>query len=71
MARWKNPGHAQSPFFILGRVGKLSEEEIWRAWNSSDREPLIQSVLKSVAAKSSRRTHHRALTLVSVSIFGL
>jgi hypothetical protein len=54
MARWKNLGHAQSPFFILGRVGKLSEEEIWKAWNSSNRESLIQKVLKSVGAKSSR-----------------
>ena len=54
MARWKNLGHAQSPFFILGRVGRLSEEEIWKAWNSSNRESLIQRVLKSVQAKSSR-----------------
>jgi hypothetical protein len=51
MARWKSPGHAQSPFFILGRVGKISEEEIWKAWNSSNRESLIQKVLKSIRTK--------------------
>jgi hypothetical protein len=51
MARWKSPPHAQSAFFILGRVGKLSEEEIWQAWNSSNREALIQKVLKSIGTK--------------------
>lgn len=50
MARWKSLGHAQLPFFILGRVGNLSEEEIWKAWNSSNRESLIERVLKSVGA---------------------
>lgn len=54
MARWKSPMHAQSPFFILGRVGKLSEEEIWQAWNSTNRESLIQRVLKSFGAKRMR-----------------
>jgi hypothetical protein len=52
MARWKSLGHAQAPFVILGRVGKLSEEEIWKAWNSGNRESLIQKVLKSVGAKT-------------------
>ena len=51
MARWKNPGHAQFPFFILGRAGKVSEQEIWKAWDSGNRESLIQRVLKSVGAK--------------------
>ena len=52
MARWKSPGHAQSPFFVLGRVGKISEAEIWKAWNSSNRESVIQRVLKSAGAKT-------------------
>ena len=51
MARWKSLPHAQSPFFILGRVGKLSEKEIWQAWNSGNRESLIQRVLKSIGTK--------------------
>ncbi|HEV2830101.1 MAG TPA: hypothetical protein VGW76_21050 [Pyrinomonadaceae bacterium] len=51
MARWKSLPHAQSPFFILGRVGKLSEAEIWQAWNSGNRESLIQRVLKSIGTK--------------------
>jgi hypothetical protein len=52
MARWKNPGHAQFPFFILGRVGKLSEAELWKAWNNGDRESVIQRVLRSVGPRS-------------------
>ena len=50
MARWKSLMHSQSPFFILGRVGKLSDEEIWQAWNSNNRESLIQKVLNGVRA---------------------
>jgi hypothetical protein len=50
MARWKSLMHSQSPFFILGRVGKLSDEDIWQAWNSNNRESLIQKVLNGVRA---------------------
>ncbi|HEX8846989.1 MAG TPA: hypothetical protein VF791_20265 [Pyrinomonadaceae bacterium] len=45
MSRWKSSGHAQLPFFILGRVGNLSEEEIWKAWMSGNRESVIERVL--------------------------
>jgi hypothetical protein len=45
MARWKSPGHAQFPFFVLGRVGKLPEADLWKAWNSGERESVIQRVL--------------------------
>lgn len=51
MARWKSRGHAWAPFFILGRVGNLSEEEIGKAWESSNRESLIERVLLRVGAK--------------------
>ena len=48
MARWKSQGHAYSSFFILGRVGNLSEEEIKRAWDNNNREALIQTVLRLI-----------------------
>jgi hypothetical protein len=44
MARWKSPGHAQYPFFILGRVGNISEDEIQKAWDEGKREALIKKV---------------------------
>ncbi|MBA2502531.1 MAG: hypothetical protein H0V27_06585 [Pyrinomonadaceae bacterium] len=51
MARWKNPGHALAPFVLLGRVGNLSEEEIWKAWTSGDREALVEIVRKNLKSK--------------------
>lgn len=46
MARWKNPGHAQSAFNILGRIGGFSENEIKELWKAEDRERQIQKVLE-------------------------
>ena len=51
MARWKSPGHAQAPFFILGRVGNLSEGEIQKAWESGNHETLIETILQKVKTK--------------------
>jgi len=51
MARWKSPGHAIAPFFILGRVGNLSEGEIQKAWERGNRETLIKTVLQKVKSK--------------------
>ena len=51
MARWKSPGHALSPFFLLGRIGNLSEEEIQKDWDSGNRETLIEMVLQKVKSK--------------------
>jgi hypothetical protein len=48
MARWKSPGHAVAPFFILGRIGGLSEEEIQKSWDSGNRHLLIETVLKRI-----------------------
>ncbi len=50
MSRWKS-GHAHSPFFLLGRVGNLSESEIQKEWDSGDREALIRTVLRKVKSK--------------------
>ena len=47
MSRWKT-GHAHAPFFLLGRVGDLSEGEIQKQWDSGNREALIETVLRKV-----------------------
>jgi hypothetical protein len=51
MSRWKSPGHASSSFFLLGRVGNLSEDEIQKYWDSGNRETLIETVLERVKSK--------------------
>jgi len=43
MARWKSPGHAYMPFFILGRVARMSEDAIKAAWERKDPEPVIKA----------------------------
>jgi len=50
MSRWKT-GHAFRPFFLLGRVGNLSEAEIQKEWESGNREALIETVLRNVKSK--------------------
>jgi hypothetical protein len=51
MSRWKSKGHAGAAFFILGRVGNLSDDEIQKLWDSGDRQLLIETVLKRVGPK--------------------
>jgi hypothetical protein len=43
MARWKSRGHAAAAFFLLGRVGGLSEEAIRLAWMRDDRDVVIEA----------------------------
>jgi len=50
MARWKSQGHAQPAFFILGRIGGFSDDELWRAWSRGDREPIIRATLERIKA---------------------
>lgn len=47
MARWKSKGHAMPSFFILGRIGGLPENEIFEAWQKSDREAVIKAAIKN------------------------
>lgn len=42
MARWKVPGHALAPFFILARIAGVPDNEIFPAWESGRREEIIQ-----------------------------
>jgi hypothetical protein len=46
MARWKSPGHRNAAFWLLGRVGALSEEEIGAAWERRDAERVITAALQ-------------------------
>ena len=43
MARWKSPGHAYMPFFILGRVAGMTEEAIAAAWERKDPEAVVSA----------------------------
>jgi hypothetical protein len=51
MARWKSRGHASSPFFLLGRLGNLSEVAIQKYWDNGKRETLIETVLRRIRSK--------------------
>lgn len=42
MARWRVPGHALAPFFILARIAGVPDNEIVPAWESGRREEIIQ-----------------------------
>ena len=46
MAQWKSDGHANAPFFILGRVVGLPEPEIDKAWESGPRSAVIEAAMK-------------------------
>ena len=43
MTRWKSPGHAYMPFFILGRVAGMSEDAISAAWERKDPEAVVSA----------------------------
>src|SRR5262249_54283585 len=50
MSRWKSSGHAYNPFFLLGRVAGLPEDEITAAWERGDRASLIEAAVKRARA---------------------
>ena len=58
MSRWKSPGHAYRPFFLLGRTGNLSKDEIQKYWDSDNREALIETVLERVKSIRHHATKH-------------
>ncbi|MBO0724994.1 MAG: HEAT repeat domain-containing protein, partial [Blastocatellia bacterium] len=51
MARWKSSGHAYAPFFLLGRVAGIPEDEITAAWERGDRASFIDAAKKRMQAK--------------------
>ena len=48
MARWKNPGHAQSSFKILARIARMTEDEIDAAWSKPDRKRQVNLILAKI-----------------------
>lgn len=51
MSQWKSRGHASAAFFILGRVGNLSDDEIQKIWDGGNHQLLVETVLKRVRPK--------------------
>jgi hypothetical protein len=45
-AMWKNPGHAQWAFYILGRVAGMDESQIDKLWSDGDRETPVREMYK-------------------------
>jgi hypothetical protein len=46
MARWKSHSHAESAFFILGRLVGLQDEEIHAAFERGDRALVLDAAAK-------------------------
>jgi hypothetical protein len=46
MARWKSHGHAESAFFVLGRVVGLQDDEIQVAFERGDRAVVLDAATK-------------------------
>jgi hypothetical protein len=46
MARWKSEGHAYMPFFILGRVAGMKEEDIAATWERKDAEAVVKTAMQ-------------------------
>jgi hypothetical protein len=53
MARWKSAGHAYAPFFLLGRVAGLPDQEINEAWEHGNRAAFIDAAVKRAKANGS------------------
>lgn len=48
MANWKNPGHAMMGYLLLGRITGYSDEEIYRAFESENRNTFLVNMLIKV-----------------------
>jgi hypothetical protein len=46
IARWRSPGHALAAAVVLGRIGGLAEEEIFRMFQK-DREALVRTIFQN------------------------
>lgn len=51
MARWKSRLHAAAPFFLLGYVAGLPDEEIRKRWKADDRKAVIRTALNTAAPR--------------------
>jgi hypothetical protein len=48
MANWKNPGHAMMGYLLLGRITGYSDEEIYKAFDSENRNTFLATMLIKV-----------------------
>jgi hypothetical protein len=48
MANWKNPGHAMMGYLLLGRITGYSDEEIYKAFDSENRNVFLITMLIKV-----------------------
>lgn len=48
MANWKNPGHAMMGYLLLGRITGYNDEEIYKAFDSENRNTFLASMLIKV-----------------------
>ena len=49
MANWKNPGHSMMGYLLLGRITGYSDEEIYKAFESENRNTFLATMLSKVA----------------------
>ena len=47
IARWKN-NYAFTPFLLLCRIGKISNDQIYEAWSKGEKDMLIGRVIQSI-----------------------
>jgi len=55
MARWQSPGHALPGLVLLGRIAGMSDPEIFAAFQSGEREAVIEAALEGTASPDSAR----------------
>ena len=47
MAQWKSRGHALPSFVILGRMGGMAEDAIFKAWEDGKLQPVVNLFRKT------------------------
>jgi hypothetical protein len=55
MARWRDKGHAQDAYMILGRIAGYSDSDLLSRWTKGEAEPVIAAALAQASAPISAR----------------
>ena len=55
MARWQAEGHAFTPFVLLGRAARMTDQETFEAWFGGERKRFIERAIESVRAAAEAR----------------
>jgi hypothetical protein len=48
MSLWKNSGHALMGYLLLGRIANFSDEEIYKAFDSENKNLFLDDMLKKM-----------------------